>query len=250
MAGLALEALLAGAIDYAGCFPPASLPLEQAVKNYLSYRTGPHGWMLGRFVVRVQDIEDCPPEINGFLSSVGGDHLRASAVEVQNPEYFQKPTYCEVSTESLGRVPVGAFAKIRTGGLVASAIPSSPDLMEFMTQCRRLSTAFKATAGLHHPLGGNHRLTYASDSPSARMYGFLNVLFAACWLRQGGSREIALAALEETDPQAFSWTDSGSWKDHSVDANQIVAARRSFIHSFGSCSFVEPVEELETLGWL
>jgi hypothetical protein len=45
-----LRALLAGAIDYAGMFPPAGQPLEQALAKYRQHRGGPEQWMLGRFV--------------------------------------------------------------------------------------------------------------------------------------------------------------------------------------------------------
>ncbi|MBI1915764.1 MAG: hypothetical protein HYS12_13675 [Planctomycetes bacterium] len=45
-----LRALLEGVIDYAGLFPPAKLPLDQALRNYARYRREPEGWMLGRFV--------------------------------------------------------------------------------------------------------------------------------------------------------------------------------------------------------
>jgi hypothetical protein len=45
-----VHALLSGIIDYAGMFPPAQLPLEQAIRNYARYRTEPESWMLGRFV--------------------------------------------------------------------------------------------------------------------------------------------------------------------------------------------------------
>lgn len=46
-----LRALLTGLIDYAGLFPPAQLPLDRAVMNYLAYRQSPDAWMLGRFVM-------------------------------------------------------------------------------------------------------------------------------------------------------------------------------------------------------
>src|SRR5262245_22761726 len=45
-----LRALLAGAIDYAGIFPPAALSLEQALAKYRQHRGGPESWMVGRFV--------------------------------------------------------------------------------------------------------------------------------------------------------------------------------------------------------
>ena len=44
-------ALLSGLVDYAGLFPPASLDMPSAVRNYDAYRRGPHAWMLGRLIV-------------------------------------------------------------------------------------------------------------------------------------------------------------------------------------------------------
>lgn len=49
----AIRILLREIIDYAGLFPPAALDMEQAVRNYVSYRRGPHKWMLGRLIVPV-----------------------------------------------------------------------------------------------------------------------------------------------------------------------------------------------------
>lgn len=51
-----LRALLAGAIDYAGAFPPASLSAEQAAQNYFRYRETPEAWMLGRLVCRAKEL--------------------------------------------------------------------------------------------------------------------------------------------------------------------------------------------------
>ncbi len=42
--------LLEGMVDYAGLFPPASLTVQAAVRNYAHYRAGGSGWVLGRFV--------------------------------------------------------------------------------------------------------------------------------------------------------------------------------------------------------
>jgi hypothetical protein len=53
-----LRALLEGVIDYAGLFPPARLPLVQAVRNYLDNRRGPDGWMLARFVCPAARLAD------------------------------------------------------------------------------------------------------------------------------------------------------------------------------------------------
>ena len=43
--------LISGVIDYAGLFPPASLSMIPAVRNFAEYRQGDDAWALGRFVV-------------------------------------------------------------------------------------------------------------------------------------------------------------------------------------------------------
>ena len=43
-----LHALLTGAIDYAGLFPPAKLDMRDAVARYADYRGTSESWALGR----------------------------------------------------------------------------------------------------------------------------------------------------------------------------------------------------------
>jgi hypothetical protein len=45
------RALLSNVVDYAGLFPPATLPMSDVVDRYATYRSGAHGWMLGALVV-------------------------------------------------------------------------------------------------------------------------------------------------------------------------------------------------------
>jgi hypothetical protein len=46
-----VRAFLHQIIDYAGLFPPAKLPLDAALAEYLHHKkTSPHRWMLGKFV--------------------------------------------------------------------------------------------------------------------------------------------------------------------------------------------------------
>jgi hypothetical protein len=58
---ISLRALLTGLIDYAGLFPPARLPLDQAIRNYARYRQEDDAWMLGRFIVPAARLEDLEP---------------------------------------------------------------------------------------------------------------------------------------------------------------------------------------------
>jgi hypothetical protein len=46
----ALHAFLTGLIDYAGLFPPAKLPLDEALGRFINDRASPDAWMLSRFV--------------------------------------------------------------------------------------------------------------------------------------------------------------------------------------------------------
>jgi len=45
-----VRALLTGIVDYAGLFPPANLPLDEAIRHYARYRARSDSWMLGRFI--------------------------------------------------------------------------------------------------------------------------------------------------------------------------------------------------------
>jgi hypothetical protein len=64
-----LRALLAGVIDYAGLFPPASLPLEQAFANLVRYRQSPESWMLARFVCPAARLAELQPLVAALETS-------------------------------------------------------------------------------------------------------------------------------------------------------------------------------------
>lgn len=51
-------AFLAGMIDYAGLFPPAELPLAEAVAAYREVRRGPERWLADRFVVPASKLAE------------------------------------------------------------------------------------------------------------------------------------------------------------------------------------------------
>ncbi|MFI5336813.1 MAG: hypothetical protein ACHQ5A_08515 [Opitutales bacterium] len=145
----------------------------------------------------------------------------------------------------------GCGAKIRTGGAATELFPSAPDVAHFLAACLAAGVAFKATAGLHHPLHSHYQLTGAPGSPQVSMLGFLNLFLAAVYLHSGGSPIYALALLGDTEPAAFSATpDALLWRGHAFPTAQLAAARRDFCRLFGSCSFTEPVDGLRALGWL
>jgi len=144
----------------------------------------------------------------------------------------------------------GAYAKVRTGGTSADAFPASENVVRFLVACLREEVPFKATAGLHHPLRGDYPLTYEPGSACGRMYGFLNVFLATAFLASGLDAADARRLLEENDPAAVRLGSSAvSWRGNRLPVDRL-AASRSFLKSFGSCSFREPIDDLTALGLL
>lgn len=145
----------------------------------------------------------------------------------------------------------GRGAKLRTGGITAEAFPTPDDVMRFLRECHCADVVTKATAGLHHPLRGEYRLTYAAASPTGKMFGFLNVFLAAACIHAGGTDADALALLDDGDARHFTAApDVLAWRGHRFTAAQIESTRRALCRSFGSCSFTEPIEGLQELRWI
>jgi hypothetical protein len=147
---------------------------------------------------------------------------------------------------AIGRL--GGRAKVRTGGVTAGAFPSTAGLLRFVQGCLRAGVPFKATAGLHHPLRAEYQLTYAPDSPRGTMFGFLNLFLTVAFLRAAMDETEASRVLEEGAPGAFQADQSGiRWRNHQLDLQSLSEVREDGIISFGSCSFTEPIEDLEAL---
>jgi hypothetical protein len=246
----ALRALLELLIDFAGTFPPAALPCAEACADFAQYRQSERAWMLRWLVVSASDLERVPTAFDGALSVLSdADQPRAAAIESKRVVGAARPVYCEAPVAELDAVKhAGCFAKVRTGGVTPDAIPSTEDVAVFIRACASRRLAFKATAGLHHPVRAENALTYAPDAPRAVMHGFLNVFMAACFAWHGDPDIEPI--LAEMDPTAFRFDDRAWWRDRSMDAEQVREARANFAHAFGSCSFEEPVRDLEALGLL
>src|SRR5450755_1479644 len=59
----ALRSMLEGVIDYAGLFPPAKLPLNEAVEEYLGIIHGPDKWIVDRFACSIGKLPDLAAEL-------------------------------------------------------------------------------------------------------------------------------------------------------------------------------------------
>jgi hypothetical protein len=139
----------------------------------------------------------------------------------------------------------GSRAKVRTGGTEPGAFPPAADLARFIVSCVRTAVPFKATAGLHHAFRAEYPLTYAPASPRGTMFGFLNLFLAAAFVRLGLDQRSAEHVLEEGSLEAFEVQEDGiSWHGHRVGLGDLEQTREQGMVSFGSCSFIEPLQEL------
>lgn len=55
------KSLLDGIIDYAGLFPPARLPMDEAFSRFVEHRSSDDGWMLARFVCPAARLDELEP---------------------------------------------------------------------------------------------------------------------------------------------------------------------------------------------
>ncbi len=292
-----VRSLLAGAIDYAGLFPPSGLPMSEAVINYAMYRTSNYSWMLGAFVVPSVQLEEFIENAGEFvsrdaktawrLSVLAGEDLSASIREIKEFAAKHSPgviidaievkantvskventvlllpagvkAYFEINTgknfpDLLAKVAAtGQYAKIRTGGVTPGAFPASKDVIKFVRSCLAANVPFKATAGLHHPIRCFRPLTYENNSPKGTMHGFLNLFLMTGFAREGYRASLLEDVMEEEFDEVFRVSDQSiSWRnEYRLNLWQIEALRKKGIHSFGSCSFDEPIADLQKLGIL
>ena len=208
----ARKALLSRLFDHAPMFPPARMELAAAVEEDRRAQASEYAWVLGRFVVPAGTAVP-----GRDLAEVGGGEERQG-----DAVYVEGVSLDEVAAR-------GVRAKIRCGG---ERVPPVEELGEFIRGCRERGVVFKATAGLHH-----------AYPTAAGEHGFLNVLAAAVF----GDEENAL----REGPGAFELdAESFRWRDRAASPAQLADVRASLFHSIGSCSFFEPVGELEKLGIL
>ena len=196
----------------------------------------------------------------GWWRGIDAVELRASTPEAiaqamrvvpdSVERYVEIPISEDPTPLVLAIAGAGAYAKVRTGGTTTDAFPASDHVARFLATCLREAVPFKATAGLHHPLRGEYPLTYEPGSACGRMYGFLNVFLATAFLAAGLDEAEARLLLEESDPNAVTFSRTEAvWRSHRLPLDRLAESRR-FLTSFGSCSFREPIDDLTALGLL
>jgi hypothetical protein len=241
----ARHALLRRLIDHAPTFPPAALETSAALDEDRRAVADQRSWILARLVwpaSRLDELRSNGRAVSAVLDAVLPTDASVEAVEARYQDDLAalvglaSEVYVEVVIDDdvemrLDRLAeLGLSGKVRCGG---ASVPSVEDLARFIRACRERDLAFKATAGLHHAVRSN------------RQHGFLNVLAAAVF---AGEEDDALAEL---DAAAIDLDESGfRWRGRSASVEEVTRSRAGLLRSIGSCSFFEPVEELEALGML
>lgn len=172
-------------------------------------------------------------EVPGFEFNIAHAQNLIQGIQTHNEwlESNEKENYC-----------FSGF-KIRCGGVEAFQFPPTHYLAEAITFSRKNDVPLKFTAGLHHPI------RHYNDSVSTKMHGFLNVFGASIlsYAKQLTEAEL-LEILNDEHASNFSFDESEfSWKGQSVSFEELHMLRNLSVTSFGSCSFDEPVEDLQKL---
>jgi hypothetical protein len=232
----ARRAALVALIDHSPLFPPASLPMPDALDEDRRARADPNSWLLARLVWPASRLDELEGEDRALSVLVDGPYSgdpRAQAVETRwaagleglaGEAYVELPLDDQLEKRVAELAGRGLRAKVRCGG---ADVPSRAELGRFLRLCRDAGVPFKATAGLHHPLASDER------------HGFLNVV-AACAFQD----ENALEGRISLTPDAL------RWRNCEAGADELARVRQEQLVAVGSCSFFEPVGELTELGIL
>jgi hypothetical protein len=192
-----------------------------------------------RTVLSADEILDVTGELEADVTTVG---LRDLSVYVEIPRAAPWWPMLQAVMDALARMQLRA--KLRCGGVTAEAFPSVDEVADFISAAARAGVAFKATAGLHHPV------RHVDPATGFTMHGFLNILAAAA-LAPRHDRETLTRVLAEEDATAFAFDDTSfAWRGRRIELDELVRIRRDVFVSYGSCSFSEPIEDLTALGVL
>jgi hypothetical protein len=131
------------------------------------------------------------------------------------------------------------FCKIRTGGLTAASIPPPAQLARILADLVGAEISFKCTAGLHSAL------YETSPRFGFDMHGFVNLICATAGLSAGLKEQeiVPLLVLRQADQLI-----AGLEEKLGNTTGGALSRARHTMHSFGSCSVVEPRDSLKLIG--
>ena len=281
-------ALFGSLVDDAALFPPGNEPMASAVPAHRAHRESWYGPVVGPFLcsdrwlaqLDAQLAPDDDPVAVGLVVTGGAGavepvvtraeraaQLRLTGVEVAlrsdddlvaNTRRVATVFAASLADDVVGSVEMprlddptaptsgwlraldvlaeaGHRLKYRTGGLEPSAFPPELELATVLNAALDRQLPIKCTAGLHRAV------RHTALDTGFEQHGFVNLLLAtAAALDGAGSGDLA-AILADRDRDAIG--------DHvrALGAEEAASIRRWFT-SFGSCSVLEPVDDLVELG--
>jgi hypothetical protein len=280
--------MYAGLVDDAAIFPPGNAPVPEALRAHAEHRASWYAPLVGGFVcadTRLTELQAAldeasptgPLRVNLTVSGgagavepalvwVGRDErlaLRALEVALRDEDDLARNaarmatvlaavpddavSYVEMPrlygdtvpagwAAALDEVAAAGFAmKYRTGGPDHPAFPSSAELAAVLAAALDREVGFKLTAGLHHAV------RHTATDTGHEHHGFLNVLLATRASLDGANASDVAALLDERDP------DVVAHRVAELGPTGLASTRRWFT-SFGSCSIIDPVDDLVGLG--
>lgn len=269
-------------IDYAGTFPPAALPADQAVANYLGFMNSRDGWIVENLAWLVKDLnilEDLFGNHEAGVSAIGrpgtewAEWQSAREADAKDMSVFlgvcqnaSIQTYeCVAPPLSHLSAGIGSLKSYQNETDVFFELPwdrdittelamiAEQDWLSAKFRCGgaavptpiQLANVLKECIDLELPF----KLTAGLHEPIAHegQHGFLNVI-AAIGFRYLDDASVSemTSILADENSASFSIRDSFSYRGRAFSEDDLEELRTFFL-TFGSCSVAEPLAGLDRL---
>ncbi|WP_344512597.1 hypothetical protein [Dactylosporangium maewongense] len=258
--------LFGGLFDDAALFPPGNATMAEAAPAHHRHQASWYADLVGPFIcpdTRLSELDGSiavsvvvtggPDAVDKAIRQVADGRLAAVEVSGVGDAAAARQAVGSIPSGTRGFIEVpwgpaqpkmldnlagsGCAAKLRTGGTVAAAFPTETQLAEAIIGCVARDLPFKCTAGLHHAI------RHTAAGTKLEHHGFLNLLLATDAAIDGASRADVIAVLAERTADVI------AYRTRQLDSGHIRATRRRFL-SYGTCSILEPLEDLAALGLL
>lgn len=266
-------ALLRALIDDAGLFPPARLPMSEAVTAHLETRSGPYAPLVGRFLLpasRLDEFDEALPITFtggpvrvGLIADLGVDALRAALDWASEPSF--DVVLFEIPAPSSDPKDVDRIIDQLAGlGDAFVELPRSKGWADYLT--RNLAALRRAGFGAKLRTGGLAAEAFPTEGEvagfiaaavraevpfklTAGLHNALRHTDLTTRFEHHGFLNVALAVAYPADAETWLAERDGQ---KVADEIRIVDAPlvRSRWQAFGSCSIDEPVDDLVALGLL
>lgn len=142
-----VRGLLEHLIDYAGMFPPAKLPLDEALRKYLAYLQAPEARLLGRFVCPAAQLADAGRWLHNHAPA-RRLHLAALARAITTPDAWSVQFHEDLATIAASHASLGAYAVVDVveTPFPPAAIPALPAIASALEQAN-LTAYLEVPAG-------------------------------------------------------------------------------------------------------